>query len=162
MLETLLFAFCFASMMCKAFSAVAYKPKIKEHERVQIACSKDGFNYIIQGFDINTIALQEQLVVLYLDRSMKVVGLYRAAVGGMTGVVADIRIILAVALKIFASSLIVAHNHPSGSLKPSTADHDLTNKLKESAKLMDLKLLDHFIIEPSCEQYYSFADEGWL
>jgi DNA repair protein RadC len=86
--------------------------------------------------------------------------MYKAGIGGITGVVADPRMILAVALDIAAVSIVVAHNHPSGNLRPSRADEELTQKLKEGGKLLDVKLLDHLIVAPCGIQYYSFADEG--
>ena len=80
--------------------------------------------------------------------------------GGMTGTVADTRIILKKALEAKATSIVLCHNHPSGNLMPSKADEDLTNKIKQAALLLDIKVLDHLIV--SEEGYYSFADEGNL
>jgi len=81
--------------------------------------------------------------------------------GGITAVIADVRLILAVALKTASSAIIVSHNHPSGSLKPSQQDLDLTLKIKEAGAYMDIKLLDHLIITPN-DEYLSMADEGIL
>ena len=80
--------------------------------------------------------------------------------GGITGTVADPRLILAAALKVAACSIMLAHNHPSTSLKPSKADEELTSKIKYAAQFHDIKVLDHVIV--SSEGYYSFADEGVL
>ncbi len=80
--------------------------------------------------------------------------------GGITGTVADPRIILKKALENDAVNIILCHNHPSGSLKPSKADEELTHKIKEAAKYFDIKVLDHLIV--SDDGYYSFADEGIL
>jgi DNA repair protein RadC len=80
--------------------------------------------------------------------------------GGITGTVADPRIILKKALEEEAVSLILCHNHPSGSLKPSRADEELTLKIKEASKFFDIKVLDHVIV--SSEGYFSFADEGLI
>jgi DNA repair protein RadC len=90
-----------------------------------------------------------------------VIGAYHAFTGGITGTVADIRIIMAVALKAMACGMVISHNHPSGSLKPSSADKQLTDKIKEAGKLMDINLLDHIILSPE-GTFYSFADEGEL
>jgi DNA repair protein RadC len=98
---------------------------------------------------------------MYLNQANHILGLYHASTGGITGTIADIRIILSVALKILATSFVVAHNHPSGSLTPSRVDEELTKKLKESAKTMDIKLLDHLIISPQ-GTYYSFGDNSLL
>jgi DNA repair protein RadC len=89
-----------------------------------------------------------------------VIGSYQLSKGGITGTIADVRLILSVALKTLASGLILAHNHPSGNLKPSEADVSLTNKIKEAAKLMDIQVLDHIILS-DCG-YFSFADEKIL
>ena len=86
------------------------------------------------------------------------IGSYELSKGGITATIADIRIILSVALKTLATGLILAHNHPSGNLKPSEADVNLTNKIKEAAKLMDIQVLDHLILADG--GYYSFSDEG--
>src|SRR5690606_4846657 len=116
--------------------------------RQQITCSRDAYTVLLKGFDQNIIALQEQFVVAYLNRANKVLGLYRLATGGISGVVCDPRIILAVAIKIAASSIVMSHNHPSGNLKPSRADEEMTQKMRDGAKLFDIKLLDHLIVSP--------------
>jgi DNA repair protein RadC len=139
---------------------VVYHPK-PQAERPVIISSSDALIYLMDGFDRDTMALQEQFVVMYLNQGGKILGVYKASAGGITGTVADTRIILSIALKIAAVSIIISHNHPSGSLKPSKADEELTRKIKEAAKMMDIKLLDHLIVEPS-GKYYSLADEGLL
>ena len=88
------------------------------------------------------------------------IGSYQLSKGGITGTIADVRLILSVALKTLATGLILAHNHPSGNLKPSEADIQLTQKVKDAAKLLDIEVMDHIII--SSEGYYSFMDEGIL
>ena len=98
--------------------------------------------------------------VLFLNRSNKVLHFEIVSEGGITGTVADPRIILKRALEEHAVGLIVCHNHPSGNLTPSQSDKDLTAKLKSAAALLDIKLLDHLII--SEYGYFSFADEGIL
>jgi len=142
--------------------SVAYINKQKASERPKIKSSGDALIYLLDGFEMHTIGLQEQFVVLYVNRSNTVLGVYRNSIGGITGTIADIRIILSVALKIAATGFIVSHNHPSGNLKPSRADEELTFKLKQSAAFMDIKLLDHIIVDASGRQFYSFADEGLL
>jgi len=136
-----------------------YKPK--KETRPKISCSEDAYNQALKFFDRNTIALQEQFVVLYLNRANLVLGAHQLFTGGLTGTVADIRIILAVALKSMACGMIISHNHPSGVLTPSTADKELTSRLKQAGKVMDIDLLDHIIVSPEGD-YYSFADEGIL
>ena len=104
--------------------------------------------------------MQEEFKVLLLNQSNKVMGIYHAAAGGITGTVADPRLILAAALKSLAISIILCHNHPSGNVKPSRQDEELTLKIKEAAKYHDIQVLDHPVI--TNDEYYSFADEGLL
>ena len=98
--------------------------------------------------------------VLYLNRANKINHFEIVSEGGITGTVADPRIILRKALETDAVSIILCHNHPSGSLRPSRADEVLTDKIKEAASYLDIKVLDHIIV--SEDGYYSFADEGLL
>ncbi|MBE2230942.1 MAG: DNA repair protein RadC [Chitinophagaceae bacterium] len=102
----------------------------------------------------------EVFAVLYLNRANKIRHFEIVSEGGITGTVADPRIILRKALEQDAVSLILCHNHPSGSLRPSRADEMLTAKIKSAAAFLDLTVLDHIIV--SEEGYYSFADEGIL
>lgn len=102
----------------------------------------------------------EVFAVLFLNRANKINHFQVISEGGITGTVADPRIILKRALEEDAVSLILCHNHPSGSLKPSRADEELTQKIKEAAKYFDIKVLDHLIV--SDDGYFSFADEGLI
>jgi DNA repair protein RadC len=102
----------------------------------------------------------EVFAVLFLNRANKINHFQIISEGGITGTVADPRVILKRALEEDAVSLILCHNHPSGSLKPSRADEQLTQKIKEAATYFDIKVLDHLIV--SDDGYYSFADEGIL
>lgn len=102
----------------------------------------------------------EVFAVLFLNRANKINHFQVVSQGGITGTVADPRIILKKALEEDAVSLILCHNHPSGALKPSRADEELTFKIKEAARYFDIKVLDHLIV--SEEGYFSFADEGLI
>jgi DNA repair protein RadC len=135
---------------------VSYKPGLISSKI--ITNSQDAFNILETLFPQETICLQEQFVVLYLNRANKVIGSYQLSKGGITGTIADVRLILSVALKTLATGLILAHNHPSGNLKPSEADIQLTQKVKDAAKLMDIEVLDHMIL--SSNGYFSFTDDG--
>jgi DNA repair protein RadC len=136
---------------------VTYKPAIGEKP---IICSAlDAYNEFKHFFDPGTIALQEQFMVMYLNRSSRVLGIYPLSKGGITGTVADIRLILSVALKIAATSIILAHNHPSGNVRPSGTDIELTQKITEAARIMDINVLDHIILT-GAGSYYSFGDGG--
>lgn len=96
---------------------------------------------------------------MYLNHRKKVIGVYRLSKGGITGTVADIRLVLSVALKTLATSIVIAHNHPSGNLNPSTADVKITMQLNDACKLMEIELLDHLVITQG-EEFYSFKDNG--
>jgi len=126
----------------------------------QITSSKDAYHELINWFEEDTLALQEQFVVLYLNRANRVLAAYDASRGGLTGTIADPRLIMSTALKVAAAGLVISHNHPSGSLKPSEADIHLTEKIKGAGKLLDIQLVDHIIL--SRDDYYSFADEFQL
>ena len=102
----------------------------------------------------------EEFWILYLNNSNKVLHKHQLSKGGMTGTLVDVRLVLKLALERGAVSLILAHNHPSGGLRPSQADKDITTKLKIAAASLDIKVLDHLIITEN--SYFSFADEGLL
>jgi DNA repair protein RadC len=110
--------------------------------------------------DEHTMNIKEESAVLFLNRGNRVIGGYKISVGGITGTIVDIRIILRIAPKCFATGIIIAHTHPSGELKPSKAAIDLTQKLKVACKIMEITLHDHLII--TAENYFSFEDEGLL
>lgn len=103
---------------------------------------------------------REVFAVVYLNRANKVNHFEIVSEGGITGTVADPRVILRKALEENAVNIILCHNHPSGSLKPSRADEQLTQKIKQAASYLDIKVLDHIIV--SEDGYYSFADEGLI
>lgn len=139
--------------------AVSYT-RSRQKDFGKITSSKDGADFIRNTFNEGEVELQEQFIVLYLNQANEIIGYYKHSKGAINATVADIRIILATALKSLAVSMVIAHNHPSGNLKPSRADEQLTAKIKESAALMEVRLLDHVIV--TRHSYYSFADEGLL
>jgi DNA repair protein RadC len=102
----------------------------------------------------------EVFAVVFLNRANKINHFEIISRGGITGTVADPRIILKKALEEDATAIVLCHNHPSGNLQPSRADEELTKKIKEAAAYFDIKIIDHIIV--SDEGYYSFADEGNL
>jgi DNA repair protein RadC len=126
----------------------------------QITCSNDAYLELKNWFPEDIISLKEMFVVLYLNRANKVLAAYEVSTGGMTGTIADPRLIYTAGLKITAVGIVVAHNHPSGSLKPSQADIHLTEKIRDAGKLLDILLIDHLILTQ--DRYYSFADDGIL
>lgn len=102
----------------------------------------------------------EEFWIVYLNNSNKVLQTSQLSKGGITGTLVDVRLVMKEALEVGAIGLILAHNHPSGTLKPSNADKQITQKLKTAASALDIKVLDHLIITQTC--YFSFADEGVL
>ena len=138
--------------------SVQYNPKQDAGKRTKIFTSEDAVNYLKQVFNPDTINLQEHVVVLYMNRANYVLGHQVLSIGGLTSTVLDVRIVLATALKCLACSIIIAHNHPSGELKPSKQDIGITHQLKKAGELLDIKLLDHFII--TYDGHYSFADNN--
>jgi DNA repair protein RadC len=110
------------------------------------------------------IMLQDQnrevFAIVFLNQANRVNHFEVISQGGITGTVADPRLILKKALELHAVNIILCHNHPSGNLKPSKSDEDLTIKIRDAAKILDIKVIDHIIV--SREGYFSFADEGML
>ena len=102
----------------------------------------------------------EEFWILYLNNSNKVIQKNQLSKGGITGTLVDVRLVLKTALEVGSTALILCHNHPSGTLKPSEADKNLTHKLKLAAESLDIKVLDHLIITEKA--YFSFADENIL
>lgn len=141
---------------------IVYKKKVgcNMSDRPKIISSKDAYKVLIHYWDQDKIDLLEEFKVLYLNRAKRVLQIYPLSQGGITETIADPRLILAAGLKLVASYIVLAHNHPSCNLTPSKADIELTRKIKTAASFLDIHVLDHFII--SSEGYLSFADEGLL
>jgi DNA repair protein RadC len=139
---------------------VTYTQSTPETERITIRSSRDANEAFRSVWDHDLIELQEEFKVLLVNRANQVLGFYHVSKGSVAGTVVDVRLILAVALKANACSIILAHNHPSGNLRPSNADKTLTNKIVEAGKLMDVNVLDHLIM--TRDAYCSLADEGMI
>lgn len=126
-------------------------------ERTTIRSSREIADYLrtkLKDFEYELFA------VIFLNRANKIKHFEIVSRGGITGTVADPRLILKKAVDTQATSLILSHNHPSGNLRPSRADEELTQKIKTAATYFDIQVLDHIIV--SDEGYFSFADEGIL
>ena len=136
---------------------ISYQPN--SIVKPQIKSSLDAYNVLKDFYPSTRIGLQEMFIVAYLNRSSKVIGIYEVSKGGITGTVADVRLILATALKTAATGIILSHNHPSGNLAASAADINLTKKIKEAASYFDIALTDHLIITHE-HTYMSMIDEG--
>lgn len=126
-------------------------------EKPIIRTSRDLFDFIYPELaDLK----HEEFFVLYLNRRNQVLAFKNISSGGVSGTVADTKIILKHALELLASGIVAVHNHPSGNIQPSEADKKLTKNIKAAALLMDIALIDHLIIGD--KSYLSFADEGLL
>ena len=139
---------------------LTYKTKVKPSTRPAIRSSGDSYNLLKKYWDPGKIEFTEQFKALLLNRTNRALGLVNISTGGVSGTVADPKIIFIAALKANASGIILAHNHPSGNINPSQADIALTKKLKQGGQLLDMPVLDHIIV--TVDGYYSFADEGLL
>ncbi len=146
-----------AITICAALELGRRRQSNERLERTIIHTSRQAANiFLPQLQDLN----HEVFYVLYLNQSCKLVREEQISSGGHTATVVDIRMILKNCLLYNANHIIVGHNHPSGSKKPSEADKSLTLRLKESASLMDIKLVDHLIIAGG--EFLSMADEGMI
>lgn len=134
-----------------------YLPKIKPSDRVKITNSKE-VSEILKPFYADYIEHREAFFVVLLNRANKVIGVNRISEGGISSTVADMKIIFQTALLANASAIILSHNHPSGEMKFSDQDKELTRKAIEVGKVLDLKVLDHILM--GVESYLSWTDEG--
>lgn len=141
--------------------SIRYNGKFNISEAPKISSSSNAFETLYSTWDLNLIGVQEQFKVVLLNNSNRVKGIYLVSSGGITATLVDIRILFAVVLKSLTTGIILCHNHPSGNLTPSSADKNLTQKIKKAGELLDVKLLDHIILTPN-RQYFSFADEGLI
>jgi len=140
---------------------IKIKVSIEPSEKVyKISSSAEAAELFKELFDKDQIQWKEEVIMLCLNRQNHVLGYFKISSGGTTASIVDAKVIFTIALNCTASSIILAHNHPSGSLKPSEPDKAITNKIKEAGKILDIALLDHLII--TSENFYSFADEGLL
>jgi DNA repair protein RadC len=125
----------------------------------KLACSQDSVDVLRMVWS-DRLEHIEEFVVICLNRANRMLGWAKISSGGLSGTVADPKVIFQISLKSNASSIILAHNHPSGNIQPSEMDIRLTRKNKEAGLVLDLQVIDHIIL--SSEGYYSFADEGTL
>jgi len=139
---------------------LVYKTKVKPSERPLVKSAKDCYELLRLTWDENKIEFVEQFKVVLLNRDQRVSGIYELSTGGVTGTVADPKLVFIAALKANACNIILSHNHPSGNLKPSSAVEQLTKRIATAGMYLDIKVTDHIIV--TNESYYSFADEGLL
>ncbi|MCT4234997.1 JAB domain-containing protein [Elizabethkingia anophelis] len=125
-----------------------------------ISCSRDAVDVFRQYFDHDEIDYRESFFTLYLNQANKVLGIKKISESGISSTIVDVRIIMQAALLCNATAIILAHNHPSGNLKPSNEDLKITQNIKDASNFLNIKLLDHCILTST--DYMSFADDGYL
>jgi len=139
---------------------ITYRPIWNPVDRV--TQSEDAAKFLRNAWNDNKVALKEFFWVLLLNRGNYIIGISRVSEGSSSGTVADVKSIFQAALKANASSIILAHNHPSGNVRPSINDKTVTKKMVEAGKVMEIPVLDHIILSPFEEKYLSFADESLI
>ena len=137
---------------------IIYKNKVDFKERKKIATSKDVYQIFKTVYNQDKVEYREMFYAMYLNRSYTVLGVLLVSEGGVSGTVVDPKIVFQGALKLNASAIILSHNHPSGNLQFSKADIHITKKIKQGGKLLDIQILDHFLI--TSEGYLSYSAEG--
>ena len=137
---------------------ITLKLKKGETLKAKIKSSNDAAQIFKQIWDVDSLEIYESVICLFLNRANNTIGWFKVSQGGLSGTVIDNKLILSTALKCLASSIIIAHNHPSGNTQPSQADVSVTTKLKTACQTLEISLVDHLIITE--ESFYSMADEG--
>ena len=133
-----------------------YKPTCKKQGKV--ISSEEAYSILLPTFKEGTIEYREYAKVLYLNQASEIIACNTISEGGLTETSVDVRLILQGALLTNATQIILAHNHPSGNLKPSSQDDMLTRNVKNACEVMRVHFADHLIL--SADDYYSYRDEG--
>ena len=137
---------------------LTYKNRVPSKDRKEVLDSRSAYSILKEIYSDDTIDYRETFKVLYMNQGYQVLGCSTISEGGITNTLADIRMILQGALLTNAVAMILAHNHPSGSTRPSKEDDLLTCKVVDAARLLDIKVADHIIL--TSEDFYSYNDEG--
>ena len=130
------------------------EPSMKE----TVTCSGDSAEIFRQSFEDGEIEYTEHFKVMYLNRASKLLGIHEVSCGGTAACIVDVKVIFSGALLANAASIIVCHNHPSGNVRPSIYDDNLTRKLVAAGKILDIEVRDALIITK--DNYFSYCDEG--
>ncbi len=139
---------------------LVYKTTVKASQRTKVCSTREAEKVFRRHWNQDTLELQEEMKVLYLNRTNHVLGIYPLSAGGINATLVDPRLVMMAGIRLGASYMILCHNHPSGNLKPSLEDKKLTYQIKAGAALLDMKLVDHIILTQ--EGYYSFSEEEAL
>lgn len=137
---------------------LTYKSTLKSQNKIY--SSEDTYKVLLPTYKEGTICYKEYFKVLFLNQANQVLGYTLISEGGITETSVDVRVILQAALLTNSVAIILAHNHPSGNLKPSRQDMEITKQVKDTARLMRISVTDHLILTDV--GYYSFSDEGQL
>ena len=137
---------------------LTYRNRVPKKDRKQILDSYTAYKVLKENFSDDTMDYKETFKVLYLNQNCQVLGCSTISEGGITNTLADVRMILQGALLTNATGIVLAHNHPSGTLKPSKEDDRLTRRIVEAADIMNIRVNDHIIL--TSEGFYSYDDEG--
>ncbi|MFD2520379.1 JAB domain-containing protein [Emticicia soli] len=137
---------------------IHYKYKVPYKDRIAIDSPSKAYEVLRFTWDQNKIELMEQFKILLTDNKSNCLGIVDIASGSMNACIVDTRLLFSAALKAKASGIILTHNHPSGNLIPSEKDKELTEKIHQGGKILDIAILDHLIVSP--QSYYSFIENG--
>jgi DNA repair protein RadC len=139
---------------------ITVKTKKGDGITYQMKTSADAAQFFRTIFDADTIQWTEEFAMITLNRANEVISVDKLSSGGTSGVIVDSKVVFTIALKLTGHSIILAHNHPSGNLKPSEQDIEITRKLRSGGDILDIRVLDHIIL--SDVGYLSMADEGYI
>ncbi|WP_192348710.1 JAB domain-containing protein [Algoriphagus sp. Y33] len=139
---------------------LSYSAKVKASLRPCVCGSRQVYEVLSSIWEKDRIEFVEDFKVMLLSRANRVFGIVTISSGGKAGTVVDVKLVFAASIKTNVSSVILAHNHPSGNLIPSEKDKRLTKRAKEAGKILDIPVLDHLIL--TAEGYHSFADDWEL
>jgi DNA repair protein RadC len=139
---------------------LTYKPNYKPSERPQVTTSMEAYNIFMAHWSMERIEMIEEFKIILLNTKNRVLGIVDISKGGIGATYVDPRIVFVSALKARASAMVLCHNHPSGEFKPSEADKDLTRRLIQGGKVLDIQIFDHLVVGK--HGYYSFGDDGIL
>lgn len=139
---------------------LVYRTSTVNANKPQLCSPTEASDYLRSIWNQNRIELQEEFYVLLFNNALRVLGWSKISSGGRSATIVDVSYIVQLAVLSNASSVIIAHNHPSGTLKPSTADINLTKRIQKALQILSISLKDHIIL--SRQGYYSFLDHNWM
>jgi DNA repair protein RadC len=139
---------------------ITVKTKKGDGITYQMKTSADAAQFFRTIFNADTIQWTEESAMITLNRANEVISVDKLSSGGTAGVILDSRVVFTIALKLTGHSIILAHNHPSGNLKPSNEDIKVTRELRSGGDILGIRVLDHIILSDS--GYLSMADEGYI